>query len=59
MSLISIGKNEYLESMESYTWCNKDEKQDCVQIRQDNRTNTICLQYISCVVQSHFICEGD
>ncbi len=50
-----------LEWTESYVWCNNDKKQDsfdCVQIRQNSITNTICLQYVACIAQSQFICEG-
>jgi hypothetical protein len=52
---------KFLEWIESYTWCNNNEKRDffdCVQIRQNSTTNTICLQYVSCIEHSHFICEG-
>lgn len=52
--------NQSSEWNESYPWCNnnKGDSFDCVQLRQDNITNTICLQYVSCIEQSHFICEG-
>ncbi|CAF3013332.1 unnamed protein product, partial [Rotaria sp. Silwood2] len=46
---------------ELYIWCNNDEKEDffdCVQIRQNSITNTICLQYVSCIQQSQYICEA-
>ncbi|CAF3490181.1 unnamed protein product [Rotaria sordida] len=49
------------EWSELYTWCNNDEKEDfydCVQIRQNSITNTICLQYVSCIQQSQYICEA-
>ncbi|CAF3969656.1 unnamed protein product [Rotaria sordida] len=49
------------EWSELYTWCNNDDKEDfydCVQIRQNSITNTICLQYVSCIQQSQYICEA-
>ncbi|CAF1591621.1 unnamed protein product [Rotaria sp. Silwood1] len=51
----------YQEWSELYTWCNNDEKEDffdCIQIRQNSITNTICLQYVSCIQQSQYICEA-
>ncbi|UJR31802.1 hypothetical protein I4U23_019279 [Adineta vaga] len=48
------------EWTETDMWCDKTEKhhsKDCVQIRLNSITETICLQSVLCFKQAHYICE--